>query len=175
MPIYSQVSLNRMSVFGDTLMSDVTFDLVLADPKSATRRQVFHFVAAEISRLIGISERVLADRLLDKDRQANCSIGAGVAVADMRLSSLTQPISILVRLNHQVDFEAADGLDVDLLGLLMSPERDGPQHLARLSKLSRRMRDTAFCNGLRQYKKADELRAHLKNYARTQAILQSAA
>ncbi len=162
-------------MFGDTLMNDVTFDLVLADPKSATRKQAFQYIAAELSRMIGISERVLADRLLDKDRQANCSIGLGVAVADMRLSSLTQSISILVRLNHQIDFEAADGQPVDLLGLLISPERDGPQHLARLSKLSRQMRDTTFCDGLRQHKQVEELRAHLKNYARTQAIIQRAA
>ncbi len=156
-------------------MNDTTFDLVLADPKSATRKQAFQYIASELSRMIGISERVLADRLLDKDRQANCSIGGGVAVADMRLSSLTQSITILVRSNHQLDFEAADGQQVDLLALLVSPERDGPQHLARLSKLSRQMREPAFCNGVRQYKKADELRAYLKTYARQQALLQRAA
>lgn len=156
-------------------MTDLTFDLVLADLKSATRKQAFQYIAGEVSRLIGISERVITDRLLDKDRQANCSIGAGVAVADLRLSSLTQPICVLVRLNHQIDFEAADDQPVDILGLMMSPERDGPQHLARLSKLSRQLRQAEFCAGLRQLKRVDELRAHLKNHARTQAALKRAA
>lgn len=156
-------------------MTELTFDLVLADSKSATRKQAFHFIAGELSRMIGISERVLADRLLDKDRQANCSIGSGVAVADLRLSSLTQPICVIVRLIHQIDFEAPDSLPVDILGLMMSPERDGPQHLARLSKLSRQLRDEDFCAGIRPFKKADELRAHLKTYAKTQAALKRAA
>jgi PTS system nitrogen regulatory IIA component len=156
-------------------MSHLSFDLVLADMKSATRKQVFHFIAAEMSRLIGIGERVLADKLLDKDRQANCSIGYGVAVADLRLSSLTQPFSVLVRLNHQVDFEAPDSMPVDMIALLVSPERDGPQHLARLSKLSRQMKDTAFCDNLRAYKKADDIRHFLKQHARERAVLQKAA
>ncbi len=156
-------------------MTDIEFDLVLADAKSATRKQAFQCIAAELSKIIGIGERVLSDRLLDKDRQANCSIGQGVAVADLRLSSLTQPISVLVRLNHQIDFESADGQSVDLIALLLSPERDGPQHLARLSKLSRQMRDTDFCNGLRQYKKAEEIRAYLKSIWKTRAALRRAA
>lgn len=156
-------------------MNDFSFDLVLSDAKSATRKQAFQYIAAELSRLIGIGERVLTDKLLDKDRQANCSIGGGVAVADLRLSSLTQPISVLVRLNHHVDFEAPDGQEVDLIGLMMSPERDGPQHLARLSKLSRLMRDAELCEGIRQYKKAEDIRAHLKQAERTRTMLQRAA
>lgn len=156
-------------------MTHITFDLVLADAKSATRKQAFQFIAAELSRMIGIGERVLADKLLDKDRQANCSIGLGVAVADLRLSSLTQPLSVLVRLNHQIDFEAPDGAPVDLLALLMSPERDGPQHLARLSKLSRLMRDIDLCEGIRQFKKVEDIRAHLKQAERARATLQRAA
>src|SRR5690606_31384623 len=112
-------------------------------------KQSFQFIAGELARIIGIGERVLSDRLLDKDRQANCSIGAGVAVADLRLSSLTQPLCVLVRLCRQIDFEAPDGEAVDLIALMLSPERDGPQHLARLSKLSRQMRDADFCNGIR--------------------------
>lgn len=156
-------------------MTDIMFDLVLMDSKSATRKQAFQFIAAELSRMIGIGERVLADKLLDKDRQANCSIGGGAAVADLRLSSLTQPISVLVRLNHHIDFEAPDGTEVDMIGLLVSPERDGPQHLARLSKLSRLMRDPKFCDGIRPYKKADEIRAYLKQAERARAVIKRAA
>lgn len=153
----------------------ISFDLVLSDAKSATRKQAFQFVAAELAKMIGIGERVLADKLLDKDRQANCSIGSGVAVADLRLSSLTQSMTVLVRLNHEVDFEAADGRAVDLIALVLSPERDGPQHLARLSKFSRQMRDENFCNELRQFKKAEHIRAHLKQIERTRAALRHAA
>lgn len=156
-------------------MNHLTFDLVLADSKSATRKQAFQFIAAEVSRLIGSNPRMLADRLLDKNRLANCPIGAGIAVADLRLSSLTQPLCILVRLNHQIDFEAPDSQPIDLIGLMLSPERDGPQHLARLSKLSRLMRDVDFCAGLRQYKKVDELSAWLKNQAKTRTAIKQAA
>lgn len=156
-------------------MTDLMFDIVLVDSKSATRKQVFQSIAAELSRIIGIGERVLADKLLDKDRQANCSISHGAAVADLRLSSLTQPISVLVRLNHHIDFEAPDKQQVDLVGLLMSPERDGPQHLARLSKLSRLMREPVFCDGIRAHKKADQIRAHLKQAERTRAAIKRAA
>lgn len=156
-------------------MTDIMFDIVLADHKSATRKQAFQFIAAELSRIIGIGERVLADKLLDKDRQANCSIGNGVAVADLRLSSLTQSVSVIVRLSHDIDFESADGREVDLIGLLMSPERDGPQHLARLSKLSRLMRDEGFCDGIRQYKRAEHIRAHLKQADRSRMLSKRAA
>lgn len=156
-------------------MTDVTFDLVLADSKSATRKQAFQYAAGELSRMIGIGQRVLADKLLDKDRQANCSIGAGVAVADLRLSSLTQPLCVLVRLNHKIDFEAPDHEAVDLLALMLSPERDGPQHLARLSKLSRQLRDAALCDGIRQFKKPEEIRAYLKSRQQSKLTVRRAA
>lgn len=149
-----------------------TFDIILSDRKSNNRRQVFQYLAAELSKTIGLREQLLADRLLDKNRQANCSIGGGVAVADLRLSSLTAPMTVLVRLTHKVDFEASDSQDVDIVALMLSPERDGPQHLARLSKLSRSLRDAQFCDSLRHYREAEDIRTFLKN---REASLQSVA
>jgi PTS system nitrogen regulatory IIA component len=128
----------------------VHFDLIIPSMIAANQKQVLRMVASNVSKIIGIQERILADRLIDKEKQASSAMGDGVAVTHLPISSLTQPLTVFVKLRSPVEFNAPDNLPVDLLCVLLTPERDGALHLRSLARLSRLMRDSAICYNLRQ-------------------------
>ena len=56
---------------------------------------------------------------------------------------------IFARLERPIDFEALDGLPVDLIFLLMAPESAGADHLKALAAIARAMRSPGLANKLR--------------------------
>ena len=76
-------------------------------------------------------------------------MGNGVAIPHLHMGSLNKPVSVFIRLKNPVDFKAPDNLPVDLICLLMTPEREGAAYLRTLARLSRLLRNPAFCHKLR--------------------------
>jgi Phosphotransferase system mannitol/fructose-specific IIA domain (Ntr-type) len=60
-----------------------------------------------------------------------------------------------------VDFEALDGLPVDLIFLLLAPEGAGADHLKALARVARLLRDSAIARKLRASHDAEALYAVL--------------
>lgn len=127
----------------------LSFDLVLPSMVAANQKQVLRLVAMEAARLIGIQERILSDRLADKEKQTPSAMGGGIALPHLHISSLTEPVSVFVKLKKPVDFKAADNVPVDIICLLLTPEREGAAYLRTLARLSRLLRDAQFCSTLR--------------------------
>jgi PTS system nitrogen regulatory IIA component len=139
----------------------VTFDLIIPSMIAANQKQVLRLIASHASKIIGIQERIFADRLIDKEKQSSSAMGNGVAVSHMPIGSLTQPLTVFVRLRSAVDFHAPDNLPVDLICLLLTPERDGVIHLRSLARLSRLLRDAQICSRLRQAEDEKAIRSVL--------------
>lgn len=134
------------------------FDLILPQIKANNRKQVIQILAAETAGLIGINERVIFDRLMDKERQASSGIGRGIAIPHMRVSSLTKPFLAFAKVRNAVEFSAIDDEPVDMFCLLLSPERDGPHHLKRLAAISRKFNDDNICEMLRATERQEDIR-----------------
>lgn len=132
-----------------SVTDQISFDLVIPAMIAANQKQVYRLIAHEVSKLIGIQERILSDRLLEKEKQSTSAMGNGVATPHLHMGSLNKPVSVFIRLKNPVDFNAADNLPVDLICLLMTPERDGAGYLRTLARLSRLLRNPAFCHKLR--------------------------
>ncbi len=60
---------------------------------------------------------------------------------------LSRPVAALLKLRQPADFAAADGMPVDLVIGLLSPENSGATHLHALAAISRLMRDDARPRG----------------------------
>ncbi len=127
----------------------ISFDLIVPVMIAANQKQVYRLIAHEVSKLVGIQERILSDRLLEKEKQSVSSMGNGVAVPHMHMGSLTKPLAVFVKLKSAVDFNAPDNMPVDLICLLLTPERDGAAYLRTLARLSRLLRNAQFCHKLR--------------------------
>ena len=57
------------------------------------------------------------------------------------MPGVNRPVAALLKLEEPVDFDAADGLPVDLVFGLLSPENSGATHLHALAAISRLVRD----------------------------------
>lgn len=96
--------------------------------------------------------------LRDRERRASTAIGDGVAVPHARLADIDECRAAFLRVEHPVDFEAADGKPVDLVLALLVPEHDVNAQLQRLAEIAERFADPDFRAALRKARDAGHLR-----------------
>lgn len=85
-------------------------------------------------------DTVLA-RIVEREELGSTGFGRRIAIPHARLPGLTRPVAAFIRLEAPVEFESADGMPVDLVFGLLSPEGAGATHLHALAAISRMMRD----------------------------------
>lgn len=134
-------------------------DATLHALRSATVPQAYEALAHQAARLTGLPEASIFSRLMEQETRATSGIGGGVAIPHLRLKKLQRPFTLLARLARPIDFHAVDREPVDLVLLLLSPEREVALHLQRLSRFSRLLRDSALCTNLRNVDHADGMAA----------------
>lgn len=80
-------------------------------------------------------------RVTEREQLGSTGFGRSVAIPHARIPGLARPVAAVIRLDAAVDFEAADGMPVDLVFGLLSPDGAGATHLHALAAISRMMRD----------------------------------
>lgn len=124
-------------------------EAVVTDLVAGARKAVLLTMAGVLSPQLGLEPRMIADRLLDRERLGSTGFGHGVAVPHARIDGLPQIAGAFARLAHPVDWQAVDDLPVDLVFVLLSPVDAGADHLKALARVSRRLRDARFLGKLR--------------------------
>ena len=94
-------------------------------------------------------ESVILDSLLGRERLGSTAIGFGVALPHGRVDGLAQSRGAFIRLAEPVDFEAPDGIPVDLVFGLIVPLHCDNEHLAALATIATRFDDAALRDALR--------------------------
>jgi PTS system nitrogen regulatory IIA component len=89
----------------------------------------------------GLDAGEVLEQLEERERLGSTGFGRGVAIPHARIGGLQRPVAALLKLRQPIDFAAADGLPVDLVFGLLSPENSGASHLHALAAISRLMRD----------------------------------
>ncbi len=105
----------------------------------------------------------MLERLEEREALGSTGFGRGVAIPHARVPGLKRPVAALLRLKEPVDFAAADGLPVDLVFGLLSPENAGVTHLHALAAISRVVRDERTHDALMEARDAQTLYALLAN------------
>lgn len=85
-------------------------------------------------------EEVLA-RIVEREEMGSTGFGRRIAIPHARMANLGRPVAVVMRLATPVDFDSADGVPIDLVFGLLSPENAGATHLHALAAISRMMRD----------------------------------
>ena len=80
-------------------------------------------------------------RVTEREQLGSTGFGRNVAIPHARIAGLTRPVAAMIRLDTPVDFDSADGMPVDLVFGLLSPDGAGATHLHALAAISRIMRD----------------------------------
>lgn len=94
-------------------------------------------------------ESVILDSLLARERLGSTAIGHGVALPHGRVSGLAQSRGAFIRLAEPVDFDAPDGVPVDLVFGLIVPLQCNDEHLAALAAIAARLDDAGLRDALR--------------------------
>jgi PTS system nitrogen regulatory IIA component len=145
------------------------FDLIIPSLIAANHKQLVRAISGEIAVLIGINERILAERFLEKEKANPSAIGDGISIMHLQLSGLRKSTNIFLRLKNPVAMNAADKRDVDIVCVLLTPEREGSSYLRTLARISRLLRNAQICARLRAASDEKALR-HILEQSSAQSL-----
>lgn len=113
--------------------------------------ELFRTLATELAAagLVGDADRV-AEALRAREAVHSTALGAGLAIPHARTPAAKSPRFVAARLGTAIEFDAPDGLPVDLVFLLVSPPSDPGEHVKQLARLARRIQDPEVVEALRR-------------------------
>lgn len=117
---------------------DVVLDLRIQD-----KRRLVDEIARFCAKAADLEAPTIAEALNARERLGSTGMGSGIALPHARLASLKRTFGLFIRLKAPVDFDAIDGQRVDLVFVLLLPERSQGDHLNALACVSRKLRDGA--------------------------------
>lgn len=136
----------------------ISADLILADLEATSKKQVFRHLAERTAALFEGDAEALQAALFDREKIGPTGIGDGVAIPHIKACGITRMYGVLARLQSPVDFDALDGVGVDIIFMLLAPaESKTTQHLKTLALISRFLKDTGIRRNIREAKSEDDI------------------
>lgn len=114
-----------------------------------SKKQALQELAKRAAKISEISERVIFDALIERERLGTTGVGNGIAIPHGKLSDVDRLYGLFARLEKPINFDSIDEQPVDLIFLLLAPECAGADHLKALARVSRLLRDRTVCEKLR--------------------------
>jgi len=99
-----------------------------------------------------LTQDLVFDRLLERERLGSTGLGEGVALPHARMREVDQAYGAFLQLEKGVTFDAVDDQPVDLAFGLLVPEAATQEHLQLLAHLATLFSDSEVCERLRQAK-----------------------
>ena len=132
-------------------------DAILSALRVNGKKQALQEMSERAAQVSGLPAREIFDALLQRERLGSTGVGDGIAIPHGKLAKCNRIFGIFARLERAIDFEALDGLPVDLIFLLIAPESAGADHLKALAGIARVLRDPATAAQLRATRDASAL------------------
>ena len=98
-------------------------------------------LAAQFAGVYNLDRDTVLKRIVEREELGSTGFGRRIAIPHARIPGLGRPVAAFIRLESPVEFDSADGMPVDLVFGLLSPEGAGATHLHALAAISRMMRD----------------------------------
>jgi len=105
------------------------------------RRGALAELAALAAAAGGLDANAILDAAWSREQLVSSGLGGGVALPQVRLERLRQPIVALGISREGLDFDAPDGRPARLIILLLTPSDQTPLQLGLLSSIARTFRD----------------------------------
>jgi PTS system nitrogen regulatory IIA component len=144
-------------------------EAVVLDMTATSQKQVFERVGALLADVGETPAETIVGALAERERQGTTGFGDGTAIPHGRVIGYPRLAAAVVRLAHPVDWNAVDGLPVDLVLALAGPELAGADNLKALALLSRTLRDRELVAKMRGANDAGALWSLLAGQARQAA------
>lgn len=146
-------------------MSDLSellaVDCVDAGLAVANKKALFQQLGAAAARRTGLAAKDIVAALNEREKLGSTGFGGGTAIPHGKVEGLPAMFGYFARLQAPIEFQAIDGLPVDLVFLLLSPPDAGADHLKALARVSRALRDRQTIAKLRGARSKDAIFALL--------------
>lgn len=118
-------------------------------PGTSKKKVLEHIAEAIALAFPSMSENLLFDNLINRERLGSTGIGQGIAIPHSRMEECENVIGALFVLDEKISFDAIDNQPVDLLFVLIVPKEATSEHLELLSQIAEKFNDQALCEKLR--------------------------
>jgi PTS system nitrogen regulatory IIA component len=105
------------------------------------------------------SERDIRRVLEQRESLGSTGIGGGIAVPHAACAGFDEPYGVIIKLSKPIDFEAIDGLPVDLIFVLLFGEDRRAQYLQVLARIARMAQGGGMLEAMRRSRVSSELHA----------------
>lgn len=140
-------------------------DDVMYDLEVSSKTQALHVMAGAMSKEAGVPATALLAALQKRERLGSTGIGQGVAIPHTRIEGIEKPRVCLARLKKPVEFDSIDGLPVDIVLMLITPDAEANRHLNVLAHFTRKLRFPGVLEQMRTAGDARTFCAHLTSQA----------
>ena len=121
---------------------------ILLDTESTSKKRVFERVGLLFENNQQIARSQVFDSLFTREKLGSTGLGQGVAIPHGRIAKLRDATAAFVKTSHPIPFDAPDGQPVNLIFVLLVPERATDLHLQILGELAQMFSDQQFRNRL---------------------------
>jgi nitrogen PTS system EIIA component len=137
-------------VIGDLIAPDrIVVGLRIGD-----KGRLLQELARRAASLIGIDAKTVLTALELREQLGSTGLGKGLALPHARVQGLKGFFGLFVRLARPIDFDAIDGVPVDLVFVLLIPTGAESEQVAALATIAKLLRNAELLQRLRYSKDA---------------------
>ncbi len=118
--------------------------------KANSKKQVLYELALRATQIHQLNINTVFRALVAREKLGSTVISEGVAMPHTKIPNLQDYLAIFMRLQEPVLFDEYENARVDLIFLLLVPDRGGAEHLRLLAHCHQLFSDTQLCDELRQ-------------------------
>jgi nitrogen PTS system EIIA component len=126
------------------LSSLLTVPHVALEVEAGDKNAVFESAARLLENDSELTRQQIVDSLNARERMGSTGLGQGIAIPHGRVKGLREAVGAFLRLRSPVAFDAPDERPVNLVFVLLVPERATDFHLQILSELAQMFSDRSF-------------------------------
>ncbi|MFC0711693.1 PTS IIA-like nitrogen regulatory protein PtsN [Azorhizophilus paspali] len=130
----------------------------LVNVPGGSKKRALEYIANLVAReMPDLNQQMIFENLIAREKLGSTGFGNGIAIPHCRLPGCPAPISVLLRLDAPIDFDAIDGAPVDLLFVLLVPEAATDEHLQLLRQIASMLDRSEVRERLRQVESSEAL------------------
>lgn len=137
---------------------------IIVDLEATSKKRVFEQVGILFEDNLHIAHNQVFDSLFAREKLGSTGLGQGVAIPHGRIKGLQKATAAFIRMKEPILFDAPDGRPVDLICILLVPEKATDQHLQILSELAQMFSVKSFRESLLTCKDAAETHQIISNW-----------
>jgi PTS system nitrogen regulatory IIA component len=130
---------------------------VLLDLDVSSKKRVFEQAGLVFENNHHIARSLVFDSLFAREKLGSTGLGQGIAIPHGRIKALKEAVGAMIRMREPIPFDAPDGQPVNLIFVLLVPERATDLHLQILSELAQMFSDKTFRDQLLAATSADAM------------------